>query len=280
MCTHVVRIGVFEVNSNGRKSIFLFTFEHSPSRRRPSGKQKRKVSPMQEPQTAFQTESRLDEPAIRRFRELCVRYSELGRKADTEILPYCEGSNRRFKVLPSAHQQGILASLESSIEICASAIENGVDLRGQNLSLVWWGLKKAKLRPLSDLFHRLDQTDLIEIYSLDDRQIFRSFNMFNCVSYSLEELFSYEWWELFRRDEAVTDSLQKVTQQFRAGHDKTIEVHGPLHAVDEVFSRRRRQARMRVRLFSPLFQANGRIGGYLVCSRVESVISLASGGQS
>ncbi|NJL24241.1 MAG: hypothetical protein HC902_03040 [Calothrix sp. SM1_5_4] len=71
-------------------------------------------------------------------------------------------------------------------------------------------MRELGLRPTADLFGELDKSDIIEIYSEEHIQLFRTFNMFECISYSLDELFSYEWWDLFQRDPAITEQLTQV----------------------------------------------------------------------
>jgi hypothetical protein len=205
------------------------------------------------------------------FRELCIAYSEFGTMAGVEILPYRENSNERFLTLPREHQQGILTSLRASIEICTSAVQNNIDIRYDSLSLMWWSIKKAGLRPHSDLFGRLEQNDIIEIYDTNQRQLFRSFNMFNCISYSLEELFSYQWWELFERDNEINERLVRLGTSLLNGEAPAIDV--PPHVIKEKFSRRRTAHQIHHRLGAPLFLQGGRsVGGFIFCSRVVKYV--------
>jgi hypothetical protein len=214
-----------------------------------------------------------DESLAPLFRELCIAYSEFGAMAGVEILPYRENSNDRFLTLPREHQQGILTSLRASIDICTSAVQNNIDIRYDSLSLMWWSIKKAGLRPHSDLFGRLEQNDILEIYDIHQRQLFRSFNMFNCISYSLEELFSYEWWELFHRDSQVNERLMTVTTRLLTGEAPIIYVDMPPHFIEEKFSRRRTLHRIQTRLGSPLHvQGAQSIGGFVCASRVVQYV--------
>lgn len=213
-----------------------------------------------------------DDALVTRFRTLCVRYAALGHEADIEIKPYHATSDTRFKTLPLSHQQGIIQALESSIEICQSAKANGIDIRRQSLSLVWWSLRMAGLRPLSDLFDKLDETDIVEVYNEHDQQIFRSFNMFRSISYTLEELFTHEWWELFERDSAITDLLKDLTQKMHAGQKDTIVVNCPAYVIKERFSEHKIAARIQTKLLSPLFSADGATAGYISCTKFFSIV--------
>ncbi len=199
------------------------------------------------------------------FRQLCLRYSELGKRADVRMLPFRDRSSVHFLTLSIETQLRIIETLSITIRILESAIANDVDFKNSKLSLIWLALRELGLRPTSNLFTELDETDIIEIYNLVHVQIFRTFNMFKCINYSLDELFSHEWWDLFQRDSAITDALASIAISFTSGRQTTTRmVDLPDHVIEEKFSPVKTRVLVRSRLGSPLFNAHSRaIAGYL-----------------
>lgn len=223
-----------------------------------------------QPEESFLRQSAMN---VHKFRELAIQYSQLSEMAGVPIAAYREGSADRFARMEIHEQENILGGLQLSVDICLSAIQNNVKVERHNLSLVWWALQRLGLRPGSDLFTELKNNDLIEIYNKNSVQLFRTFNMFGCISYSIEEVFSHTWWELFRHDEHVMQQMLKATEIITKQEVRsTVFLGTPPHEVEERFSPRRRKAVLDMRLFAPLFDQNGRIGGYVVASKILQVI--------
>jgi hypothetical protein len=204
-----------------------------------------------------------------RFLDLCGIYARLGERAGVAITPYRKSSTQRFLELPDPICKAIVSNLETTISIYASALDNGVDIHKCSLASVWWGMKKLGLKPSSSLFADLTDGDVIEIYNCDNIQIFRTFNLFECLSYSIEELFTYEWWELFYRDSHVTSRIQEVASGLLQGRIREpIRFGNASHIVTEIFSPNRNRAETRLNLMAPLRDYRGAPAGYLSSMRI------------
>ena len=221
-------------------------------------------------QLVLETSSDLSCPTPdHRFRMLCIQYAGLGLESGIEIAPFRDGSNQRFLTLPSEIQKAILGNIKTNIAIYESAIQNGVDIGKGSLSVVWWGLRSLGFHPPSSLFSELQNGDIIEVYCAAHIQRFRTFNMFECLSYSMEETFSYEWWELFSRDEKITQRIREIAMSFVNQDARSIVfVNSGAHVIEERFSPRKNRAEADVKFLSPLFDKSGKVAGYLSCTRL------------
>lgn len=203
------------------------------------------------------------------FRTLCRQYCDFAHRAGVTIPPFRDNSNRRFTDLPEPVQNAILDNLRDSISITERAIKTGVNIEKETRALTWWALLKLKLRPRSDLFSHLNDSDIIEIYDANNIQVFRTFNMFQCISYTLEELFTYQWFELFKRDQNVTDQLVSMaTQLLNAETSDIIFPELPPHFIEDLFGPRRTCSEIQTRLGAPLYTPQNKVGGYLSATRL------------
>lgn len=150
-------------------------------------------------------------------------------------------------------QKKILISCQQFIEFCMSAEKEGINLRDNNTKLTWWALKQFNLRPHSELFNHLTDEHIVEIYNEDSIQVYRSFNLFQFLSYSVSDIFSHEWWELYRRDNAVFDRMLLLTNQLLDGTlTGIVKTNYPDHWVEEIFSPKKLRAVMRHDFFTPM----------------------------
>ncbi len=99
----------------------------------------------------------------------------------------------------------------------------------------------------------IKEDDIIEIYNNESRQLYRNFRYFDFCSYSIEELYSLEWWNLFSRDANITSQLIEESQKI---FSNTVDTHIfseiREHMVTELASVDKLANSYRVRLFSPL----------------------------
>jgi hypothetical protein len=170
----------------------------------------------------------------------------------------------KFKTLPQPQQLGIIQALEGYVLQIRSALNDKINIIGDNSKHAWWAMAKLGLRCPDDLFEKIKATDVIEIYNQDSIQIFRSFEMFQFLSYSLSDIFAHEWTDLYTRDEFVFNRMFNLVGEILSGKvTGVINPNFPPHIVEEKFSNKKCWAKMKHRFFSPLFTASGAVGGFL-----------------
>jgi hypothetical protein len=171
-------------------------------------------------------------------------------------------------------QELAVRCIEGFNDICTSALSNNIDLKDRSWQMTWWIIRAAGFTPPSDLFSYILDGDIIEIYDADHIQIFRSFNFFSLVSYSLDEIHNYEWFELYNRDEEIMKTMIAELTNLVASGKKTLMVSPfPPHVVAEKFSPRKKANEVAFKCFSPLFKPDGSVGGYIVTFKKLNQIS-------
>lgn len=173
------------------------------------------------------------------FRELALLTAAYGRSIDVEIVPFASADLPIFRSLPLAEQQEAVMRLAQYVSICQAVITSGVSLRSSR-TFVWRAFREIGIVPDSDMFNMIADDDIVEVYNLENIQVFRNFAFFKYCSYTLEQLFSRPWHELFvREDAAITDRiLRLITKLVASGSRKCVDTNIGPQVIREVDSRR------------------------------------------
>jgi hypothetical protein len=187
----------------------------------------------------------------------------LHRRAYLEGLPF-------FGRLSIDQKKDIVEQLSFYQDLCSEQIAEGFSLK-DSPTFIWRALRSLGLTPPSDLFSTITQEDIIEIYSSENRQLFRNFNFFEYCSYSFEELHSLEWWHLFQRDGEVLRKLYEPVDLLMSGKVReSIVPNVEPHVISEISSEDRLSMQYDIRLVSPLFK-NRQPAAYLVVERAQLI---------
>lgn len=211
------------------------------------------------------------EAAVQRFRHCVESLVEFGRAEGVELAAYDDVELPLFRSCPMEVQAVINDSLETYVSVLASVREQKQPVRHSH-SGAWAMLGHLKWRHHSELFSRLESTDVVEIYAVNGIQLFRSFHFFELCSYTLEELFTTPWFDLFQRDPEIDRMHLDMHNDLINGRVRGIEVRPiPPYIVREKFGRRRLVNRGEFRLISPLFEKSGAVVGYVHALRATLV---------
>jgi PAS domain-containing protein len=179
------------------------------------------------------------------------------------VKPYHPGyPSAKLRSLTAEKQSLIISQFADYYDVCSRTLAQKAT--SDDRTMAWAMLVRMKLVPLSDVFDHIRPGDIIEIYNQDSVQVFRSFSFFRLISYTLEELFVHEWWELYRRPEQASRSAFQIGAQMLSGEiAQTVLKYSDVHEVEEVFSQSKTKAQVEEVLLSPLPRVGGEIGGFL-----------------
>ncbi len=193
-----------------------------------------------------------------RFKWLSERISALGEKEGFKIIPYRDPSLPIFSKKTEPEQCEIVRQLETYLQICQLTLSNGGNVCDPT-AISWAAIKHMGFRPCSDLFSYIRQDDVIEIHDPVGIQIFRNFNFYHYCSYSLEELYSSPWSQLYTRNEEVFRGLMMIATRVYNGEIKsTIATGLPKHIIEELYSPFKYKISAEVKYVSPLFDHHSR----------------------
>ena len=119
---------------------------------------------------------------------------------------------KTFLAMPAERQARLLNDFALTNEIyCELEEPPRLFDRRTELNVLSRFLKKARLRiPQDDLLDRVSEGDIIEIYDMNNVQIYRSWNCFRVSSYSLAELLVFPFDVLYDRPSWVLEKLMSV----------------------------------------------------------------------
>lgn len=158
-----------------------------------------------------------------------------------------------FSQLPIPKRQEIVRAVRFYHELCQDQFKDGYKIT-DSLTFTWRALNKLGLVPRSDLFSRVTDEDILEVYSSDGRQLYRNFRFFDFCSYTMEELYSLEWWSLYKRDESITEKLYAIVAKIFTGEiAETVVPDCPSHVVSETSSAGKIHMIYEPRMLSPLY---------------------------
>lgn len=198
------------------------------------------------------------------FSYFCTEITKHAKVYDIDLCAISNKGINKFNELSADQKMQIIEALKGCVYQLEQASLKNVSIIGDNRKHAWWALRNLGYIPPDDLFDKIDASDIIEIYDSNSIQVFRSFELFKHISYSLTEMFSYTWSDLFERDEFVFNRISNTVADVLAGKTKgIIYANFPDHVVKEKFSAKKHWLKMRLKLLSPVYRADGSIGGLI-----------------
>lgn len=202
---------------------------------------------------------------INQFIDLSTRIARFGKSIGISIVPFRDPQLPYFSRLASAQKKSILTDLQNFGDICELTVQSGASLR-DNGQLIWNCLRKFNLRPTSDLFQFIPDGNVVEIHSTENKQIFCSFSFYHCCSYSLEELHSFPWNQLYSRDEESNEYLIGIAAaMFRGELKGVVPMTVKPHKIRELYSQQGFEIEAQMKYLAPLYgDTSGQIEAHIL----------------
>lgn len=203
------------------------------------------------------------------FKYHSLRLVSLLAKENIAVRPFLPGLPYFNRLTPQL-QKEVIKSIKFYTDLCSEHVTEGYKLKDSN-TFTWRAFRAYGLVPVSDLFSYIKSNDIIEVYSTENRQIFRNFQYFQYCSYSIEELYSVEWWHLFARDESITKKIMEEAYQVFNGETQGIFFSKTeRHQVKELISQDKLSNFYKLKFLSAL-KANKRIEAVIAVIEVDSI---------
>lgn len=201
------------------------------------------------------------------FMTIALNISEMLRAEGITVRPFIPGLPH-FSKLSTDKKIHVIEQVRFYQELCQSQLREGFKIN-DNISFTWRAFGRLGLSPSKDFFSYITEEDLVEIYSKDQIQLFRNFAFFECCSYTLEELHTYEWWNLFERDEKHTQMILEDAAKTLSGEIRdTFTPNIPAHNVREISSAENILINIEIRHMAPVYR-NKKVDGLIVLERAS-----------
>jgi len=206
---------------------------------------------------------------VREFCEISDKISALAANFSLRVIGYHSPELPLYDQMSEQRQVTALAQLKVFLQTMESVTTAGESLDDAGRSL-WHTLSTLRLIPPSDMFSHIRPDHVIEIYNLENIQIWRSLNFYKFCSYSLEEMYSMEWTNRYRRDPGkIEECIQKVTSFLQGETPDIYFTEIAEHTLDETSSSLKLILRAKHEWLGRLKDQNGVLTGYIVASSVK-----------
>jgi hypothetical protein len=165
------------------------------------------------------------------------------------------------------------AQTESYVRLYCESLNEAREHHRDQVSLksLWLFLNKLRWQYSSDLFEKLKDDDVIEVYSMEHTQIFRSYMFFKYCSYTLDKLYSKPWFDLYHREASVQKEAFQWLEKFLMGELKGVSrLELPIHWLSELASTDPYHLKLKYDWVGVLTDQYGQTAGYVISSRILS----------
>lgn len=145
----------------------------------------------------------------------------------------------KLRTLPVAQKQLLAKQIKNILYIVSYTPPQTEVPVGDHLErcYVEQALKMYELDVEEGFWKKLEKDDVIEVYSAENIQLFRTFNFFKISSYSLLDLLTNEWYHLWERPSFVMENIVQSVGELVAGKIKTTTpVNFSRHIVKEIYN--------------------------------------------
>lgn len=210
---------------------------------------------------------------VHEMSQVLMAFAELAGRNGTPTVAFTGAWPRHFAVLPPKDQACVLKNFRTYASICHELAATGVSLRDDR-QLLWCMIKRLGLRPSSGLFGSLSNEDVIEVYDGEGMvQVFRNMKFYDVSSYSLDDIVSRPWYELYRRDPSVMDKIQMVVERaIRSGSADLLYYETGIHEMEEIDSPLLNRSLIENRFLAPLLDQRGRAQAFVNVVRPISIM--------
>jgi hypothetical protein len=212
---------------------------------------------------------------LSRFRELCVLYCDFMEREGVLVRPFLDPELPVFSKYSIGLQDQILHSLTSDLEIFESMQTEGHSLR-DTPKLVWRYMHKLGLVPQSDIFDKIGDEDIVEVYLVADgaqRQVFRNLKFLECVSFTVDQIFGADWRVTTTRDEKAQAKIFDLAMGImteKITNSLAIDTLVEKHLVQEVDSPGLFTLEIQMKYISPV-KKNGKVAGAFVINHTDVI---------
>lgn len=191
-----------------------------------------------------------------------------------EIKPYKPAkpeSILRFESSSKDTQQAIFNKASGMLEFIKYAEILRPDFKRNQKSFFELGLSLLNYSIPDEVKKYIKEEDVTEVYGSDFIQVFGNLEFMKRCSYSIDQVFVYEWWELFERPEEVTEHFANIANKVIRGKLTLAIAPGEEHIVKEVFSEKKKVFTVRQKAIGPTYNEQKQIIGIVSVMNAKEI---------
>ncbi|MBX2986970.1 MAG: hypothetical protein KF802_03645 [Bdellovibrionaceae bacterium] len=177
----------------------------------------------------------------------------------------------KFKSLAVSRQQELLKALAGYYELVSGALSSDPEALNSESRLLRQVIRNMNLIISESVYSLIEKDDIIEIYSKDLVQVYRGMGFMSICNYTLLELLTHEFHELYERSQQINGMMFEAV-----GRVAEVDMHEglpvsniPKHLMRELFSEDRGVFQVEFRYMFPLFVWPQKYFGFLVIQKAK-----------
>lgn len=218
-------------------------------------------------------------PEVLAVCEVLDRLRSIGLRKGMDIKVYSDRSLKNYLNLTSDQQISIIDNLELYVSMLEEtpSMEKETDFFSveDDIDTLKFALDNFKFRITDDDYSFIEEGDLIEIYNIDNIQIWRNLALLEINVFDLLTVLTEQWFDLYERSEEVTKVIIEKATRVLLDEKITTRVpcDVPTHALKAKSDVEEATVIVRFKWFVPLFhQVTGRKVAFLLCQRNDSEV--------
>ncbi|GEM_PF-1738640 len=155
------------------------------------------------------------------FRNLSEELCQLIEAEGLSVRPYKIPTLPYFLQLTTEQKSSVLEHLQSYLDICRMVRSKKHSLK-ETAFFVKTALEYFGFDVDQKVFDSIDSDTMVEFYSLNHTQIFRTLHFFEYSSYTLEDIYCRQWIHLYDRDPMVSQEFLRCAESMIKGGDQVM----------------------------------------------------------
>ena len=204
---------------------------------------------------------------IQRILAMLENYAELLQERGHNVKPYTERAVNKLLTLSGPELLRFTARLDYFSMVMMDVKTTGDDKHFLRKCAERLGLIFDK-----NAYDEINSGDVIEIYNTDLIQVFRNFEFFDVCSYTLLDLLSNEFYELYERGQLINQGLFNAittlnSRPFNMAPVNLLDL--PQHVLQEKFSTDQLRSMVQFKTMYPVYTWPQNFFGYMVIQQGE-----------
>ena len=173
--------------------------------------------------------------------------------------------------MSDAKKAQVVERLQSDVALFQDVLSAGERL-SDSRRLLWRFFNKNGFVPCADIFSKMGDNNIIEIYGVDQVHLWQSLNFFDWISVALERVFCETWYQATKREERFAAEIYGIALKVFSGQIKeTVAPVEGWHWMEELDSEMLFKFQIRVQWVSPIFRA-GQVAGLIAVNECKDLI--------
>jgi hypothetical protein len=210
-------------------------------------------------------------PKITGLYNLVNDFCSLAFDFGVQIKPFSTKALKRLESLDAVAIEKIFLSFKNYYDVCVDASKKKIDLKDTK-DFVNAGLSRMGLKTADTFYNTIAPDDLVEVYDLSHRQIFRNLRFYEVTGYSLGDLLTFEWPELYYRPSMTTGQIFKsIETVLEIGDFETHPMNVPSHFIKEINAEPLLTCEVNFKVMAPIFNSEYKKHGYVVSCSAQHI---------